>query len=233
LFADGYVEAEVTTPEMKELKNITGLTVKMKKTADGTKTVLPKQFLFGAVTRNGRPVKTGWVGLWYVRKNLNSVNAPVLRGRVVDGLTFYLEHAAIVNGSYRLEMPDDDEYFVVAEEPGHAPTQIGPIGVKLRQERKSDIACVKGGSISGKVNDSEGLGRAPLGDRIHENRNAFRESNEGRRELSAGGPAARRIWPQGRPRWVSRHGGAARPGEHPQGVEANARRVEKCSRRSC
>jgi hypothetical protein len=153
LFADGYVEAEVTTPEVKELKNITGLAVKMRKTADGTKTVLPKQFLSGAVTRDGRPVKTGWVGLWHVRKNLDAVNAPVLRGRVVDGLPFYLQSAPIVNGNYRLQIPDDDEYLVVAEEPGRPPTQVGPIGVKLRQERKLDIACVKGGSISGKVND--------------------------------------------------------------------------------
>ena len=153
MFADGYVEGEAVTPDVKQVKNISGLVVKMKKEADGAKTVLPKQYLFGSVTREGRPVKVGWVGLWYVRKDLNATNAPILRGRTVDGFPIYLASAPLIDGKYRLELPDDDEYYMAVEEPGQPLTQIGPIAVKLRQEKKLDIACVKGGSISGKVNN--------------------------------------------------------------------------------
>jgi hypothetical protein len=46
---------------------------------------------------------------------------------------------------------EDDSWYVVAEEPGHAPTQIGPVAVALRQEKKLNIACVKGGSVAGRV----------------------------------------------------------------------------------
>ncbi len=152
LFAEGYVEGEVVTPAVKELKKITDLVVKMKKEADGVKTVLPKQTITGTVTRDGRPVKVGWVGLWYVRRNFNGVNAPVLRGRTVDGKLFVVASAPIVEGKYSLEVREvDDNYYVMAEEPGHAPTHIGPVAVSSRQEKKLDISCVKGGSIAGTV----------------------------------------------------------------------------------
>jgi hypothetical protein len=155
LFAAGYVEAEVVTPEVKELKNITGLVVKMKREADGVKTVLPKQQLHGAVTRDGQPVKVGWVGLWYLRRDFNSVNAPVLRGRTAELEPFVLASAPIIDGKYRLEVPpyDDTNWYVVVEAPGQPLTQIGPVKVKLREEKKLDLACVQGGSIAGKVKD--------------------------------------------------------------------------------
>ncbi|MSQ95109.1 MAG: carboxypeptidase regulatory-like domain-containing protein [Gemmataceae bacterium] len=124
----------------------------MKKDADGAKTVLAKQWITGTVTRDGRPVKVGWVGLWYVRGGWDVVNAPIMRGRTVEPEPTVLASAAIADGKYRLEVPmEDDNWYVVAEEAGHAPTQIGPIAIALRQEKKLDIACVKGGSIAGNI----------------------------------------------------------------------------------
>ena len=152
LFAAGYVEAEVVTPDIKVLKNITGLIVKMKKEADGAKTVLPKQQLHGVVTRDGQPVKVGWVGLWFMRRDDDAVNAPILRGRTVESDPFIRGRALIVDGKYRLEVPfDDTDWYIVVEAPGEPMTQIGPLRVKSREEKKLDIACVQGGAIAGKV----------------------------------------------------------------------------------
>jgi hypothetical protein len=124
----------------------------MKKEADGAKTVLPKQWITGAVARDGHPVKVGWVGLWYLRPEGDAVNGPIQRGRTVAEGAVVLARAPIIDGKYRLEVPEADEnWYVVAEEPGHAPTQMGPIAVALRQEKSLDIACVKGSSITGKV----------------------------------------------------------------------------------
>jgi hypothetical protein len=124
--------------------------VKMKKDANVAKTILPKQFITGTVTRDGRPVKTGWVGLWYVRRDFNAMNAPILRGRTAELQPFVLGSALVVDGKYRLEVPFEGGYLVV-EELGQPLTQVGPLAVKLREEKKLDIACVQGGTISGTV----------------------------------------------------------------------------------
>jgi hypothetical protein len=122
----------------------------MKKDANVAKTLLPKHVITGTVTRDGEPVKAGWVGLWYVRRDFNAINASVLRGRTAEREPFVLERALVVDGKYRLEVPFEGGYLVV-EESGQPLTQIGPLTVKLREEKKLDIACVKGGTISGTV----------------------------------------------------------------------------------
>lgn len=124
--------------------------VKIKKDSNIAKTILPKQVITGTVTRDGRPVKPAWVGLWYVRRDFNAMNAPVFRGRTAELAPFVLERALVVDGKYRLEVPFDGGYLVV-EEHGQPLTQVGPLAVKLREEKKLDIACVQGGTISGTV----------------------------------------------------------------------------------
>lgn len=140
---------------VKELKNITGVIVKMQRKDDIAKTVLPRQQLHGIVTRDGKPVKSGWVGLWYLRPDRDVVNASIQRGRVVAPQGIAFASATIIDGKYRLEAPpyDEADWHVVVETPDRSLTQIGPIRIKLREERKLDIACVPPGSISGKVKD--------------------------------------------------------------------------------
>ena len=68
--ADGYHDAEAFTPKTTEFKPIEGIVVKLKKKKEGTVSDVAKQTISGAVTRNGKPVKTGWVGLWLLRSSM-------------------------------------------------------------------------------------------------------------------------------------------------------------------
>jgi hypothetical protein len=178
LVAAGYHDAEAYTPKVTELKTVGGIVVKMKKKTDGPnptvatqslsgtvtrdveikkKTDGPNptvatQSLSGTVTRDGRAVKSGWVGLWALRRTRNAPNSPVQRGRTVVGDPIPYASAAIHDGSYRLEAPfQSDTWYVVVEEPGHALTQVGPVSIALKEQKKLDITCTEGGRIRGRV----------------------------------------------------------------------------------
>lgn len=97
-------------------------------------------------------MKTGWVGLWTVRRRQNVVNAYILRGRTATGDPIVYARAPIRNGRYSIEVPFQyKEWYVVAEEPGQPLTQVGPIAVELNEEKALDIACTLEGSIAGRV----------------------------------------------------------------------------------
>ncbi|MGO9918899.1 MAG: carboxypeptidase-like regulatory domain-containing protein [Isosphaeraceae bacterium] len=150
--AAGYHHAEVYTPKVTELKTVSGIVVKMKKTTDGSTSAIGVQSLSGTVTRDGRAVRSGWVGLWALRRSENAVNSFVQRGRTVAGGPIPYAGAVIHDGSYRLEVPFQSEtWYVVVEEPGHALTQVGPVSVALKEQKKLDITCTPGGHIRGRV----------------------------------------------------------------------------------
>jgi hypothetical protein len=87
-----------------------------------------------------------------MRRKTNVVNAYILRGRTVTGDPILNARAPIRDGKYSLDVPfQNKDWYVVAEEPGQPPTQIGPIAVELNEEKKLDIACTAGGSITGRV----------------------------------------------------------------------------------
>jgi hypothetical protein len=152
LSADGYHDAEAFTPKMTDLSTIGGIVAKMRKRSVGSTSEIAKQTISGTVKRGGRPVASGWVGLWTVRRMGNAANAPVMRGRMVEGDPLPYSSALIHNGSYSLDVPfQDDDWYVVVEEPGHAITQVGPISIALRQDRKLDIDGSEGGRIRGRV----------------------------------------------------------------------------------
>jgi hypothetical protein len=135
-----------------ELKNIEGITVKLKKRHAGTTSEVPRQRLLGTVTRDGRPVRVGWVGLWSLRRPSNAVNVAILRGRTVTEEPIVYAHSPIRDGAYALDVPFQHEaWYVVAEEPGRPLTQVGPIAVALNEERNLDIACTDCGIIRGRV----------------------------------------------------------------------------------
>lgn len=152
LSAAGYEDAESFTPKVTELKTIEGIVVKLKKKAAITRANVPRQRIGGVVTCRGEPVKTGWVGLWAVRRKMNVMNAYILRGRTVTGDPVVYARAPIRDGKYSLDVPfQDKEWYVVAEAPGQPLKQIGPIAVELNEEKALDIACTAGGSIAGRV----------------------------------------------------------------------------------
>lgn len=73
LSADGYHNAEAFTSKVSELKLIAGIVVKLKKKTEGTAAEVSKQTISGTVTRNGKPVRTGWVGLWQMHTQQKGV----------------------------------------------------------------------------------------------------------------------------------------------------------------
>jgi RNA polymerase sigma factor (sigma-70 family) len=151
LSAAGYHDAEVVTPKLTELKTVGGIVARLKKKAEGSTPTIAHQSLSGTVTRDGRPIHYGWVGIWRVPQPRDPINAPVLRGRLVAGPP--ISYAVpIRDGSYTVDLPFQGEsWYVVVEEPGHALTQVGPIAVALNEAKKLDIVCQEGGSIRGRV----------------------------------------------------------------------------------
>jgi hypothetical protein len=150
--AAGYHDAEAFTPKVSELKTVGGIVARMKKKTDGTAPTVARQFLSGKVTREGRALNSGWVGLWALRRLRNAVNCPVQRGRTVLGDAVPYASAAIHDGSYRLKVPFQSEtWYVVVEEPGRALTQVGPVSIALNEQKTLDITCTPGGQIRGRV----------------------------------------------------------------------------------
>jgi hypothetical protein len=152
LSADGYQDAETFTPKTAQLKPIVGIVVKLKKKKAGAVSDVARQSIAGVVTRHGKPVKTGWVGLWRLRQDCSAGMGWYMRGRTTVAEPCFIRSAIIHNGTYSLEVPyQDDAWFVAVEEPGHALTQIGPIKIAVNEKKPLDVACVDGGSVRGRV----------------------------------------------------------------------------------
>jgi hypothetical protein len=150
VYAAGYHDGEAITSKVTELKRIEGIVVKMHRS--NTAPVMSEETITGVVTRNGKAVSNGWVGLWKLRRPNNVMNAALLRGRTVVGTPIYYESSPIQNGTYTLNVPfQDDAWYVVVEESGQPITQVGPIAISLNQKKTLDIACTDGGRISGWV----------------------------------------------------------------------------------
>jgi RNA polymerase sigma factor (sigma-70 family) len=149
--AAGYHDAEVVTPKLTELKTVGGIVARLKKKVEGSIPPIARQTIAGTVTRDGRPIQYGWVGIWRVAQARNPINAPVLRGRLVVGppISFAVP---VRDGFYDVDLPFQGEsWYVVVEEPGHPLTQVGPIAVGLNEMKKLDIVCREGGRIRGRV----------------------------------------------------------------------------------
>jgi hypothetical protein len=150
--AAGYHDAEAYTPMVTELKTIDGIVAKMSKKKDGSAPPIVPQVISGVVTRNGQPVRSGWVGLWEVRRTRNAANAYVARGRTVVGDPITPASALIRDGAYRLNVPYQSEsWYVVVEEPGQPLTQVGPISIALKEQKTVNIDCTEGSRIRGRV----------------------------------------------------------------------------------
>ena len=116
---------------------------------------MPKQTISGTVTRNGKPVKMGWVGLWEMRVHNERGFGWRMRGRTVVPDPSFIRSAPIRDGTYSLDVPyQKDDWYVVAEEPDQPLTQLGPIKIGLNEKKSLDIACTEGGSIRGRVKNT-------------------------------------------------------------------------------
>jgi len=152
--AEGYHDAEAITPKVDVLKPIGGLVVKLRKKREGTVPDVPVQTISGKVTRDGKPVRDGWVGLWTDRKRPNSVNVAILRGRTVVDDPIVASKAPIRDGAYVLDVPfQADDWSVAVKEPGQPTTRVGPFSIARNERKRLDIDCIEGAIIKGHVKD--------------------------------------------------------------------------------
>jgi hypothetical protein len=148
-------------------QNLSGVVVKLAREA-GAKAKQETTRVTGVVTRDGKPVAGGGrVGGWRKRrKEMNRVNAAIHRGRVVAMAGFEFAWARVgPDGSYALENLKPDPrfgpWFIVYEEPGRAPTVVGPIKITAKDRALTvDVAAADGGAIEGRV---EGVPAAMAG----------------------------------------------------------------------
>lgn len=152
LSAEGYQDAETFTPDVAELQPIQGIVVRLRKQRHGMIPELRRQTISGTATRDGTPIQAGWAALWRVPRQVNTINAWILRGRTVAGEPICHAYVLIREGAYELDVPyPHDAWYVVIEQQGHALTQVGPINLDVNERRLLDIECVEGGSIRGRV----------------------------------------------------------------------------------
>jgi Carboxypeptidase regulatory-like domain len=152
LTAAGYHDGEAYTPKATSLETIGGIVVRMTKKTESTQPTIASQTVAGTVTRDGVPVKAGWIGLWALAKPRVAANAPVMRGRTAEAGPLAYECAPIRDGAYSVSVPFQSEnWYLVAEEPGQPLTQVGPISVGLNAHQTVDIACTQGARIRGRV----------------------------------------------------------------------------------
>jgi hypothetical protein len=153
-FAECYHDAEAFTPKVKDLSTVRGIVARIKKKTAASSPEIAEQSITGTIVRDGQPVKSGWVGLWDLRRPQVAANSPVMRGRAVVGDPIVYSSAPIHDGKYNFSVPfQNEKWYVVVEEPGHALTQVGPIAIGLREQKKLEITCVRGGHLSGRVNE--------------------------------------------------------------------------------
>ena len=152
--APGYEDAEVDTPRAASFDPIAGVVARLARRADAAPAPAPiaAQRIVGRITRDGRPVREGWVSTWQIRPVGNPINAPVLRGRLMVAPPGASPAVPIRDGSYTLELAfPRPNVIIVVDEPGQALAQVGPVAVAAGETKTLDIACPAGGTIRGRV----------------------------------------------------------------------------------
>jgi hypothetical protein len=139
-------------------QNLSGVVVKLAR-VKGEKAKEETTRVTGIVTRDGKPVLGGGrVGAWQTRrKEWDRVNAAIERGRTVptDGFEFLWARVGS-DGRYTIENlkpgPRFGPWYFIYEEPGRAPTVVGPIAITDKDRALTiDIAVNAGGAIEGRV----------------------------------------------------------------------------------
>jgi hypothetical protein len=154
--AEGYVEGEIFLGQVAAEQNVKGVVIKLRREGRGADDAHVR--LVGTATRDGRPIASGRVGVWWQRDEFNRVNAGVQRGRTVPAPRFEMVHVpsrpdgAFAIDELTIRPRNPGRLFLVVEEPGHAPTVLGPLELKAGdRQRTIDVAATEGGSIAGRV----------------------------------------------------------------------------------
>jgi hypothetical protein len=112
----------------------------------------------GVVNRAGKAVRGGRVGGWRKRrKEMNRMNAMILRGRTLPMSGYELVRATVKSdGTFALKHLKDDPrfgpWFFLYEELTGPPTIVGPVTITSKDRTMAvDIAVTDGGAIEGRV----------------------------------------------------------------------------------
>jgi hypothetical protein len=148
VMAEGYQRAEEYLLDFGAGQNIT---LKLRR-IDAAVSVA-KQRIRGVVKREAISVADAWVSLWVKRKEEESPNAALLRGRMVDGT--YRMHAidTLTNeaGEFLLDVPNPGDYYVVAHALDGPPAISAALHLAAGDEGKCDLMFESAGTIRGRV----------------------------------------------------------------------------------
>jgi hypothetical protein len=150
--AQGYADGEALVNSPQAYKDVEGIVIKAQRQGSAGPDVLPVQTITVMLTRDGRPVTAAWISLWGEYKERNLPNASMRRGRTVAA-GGYISQAVVPSssGPYSLTIPHQGRWYVVVEEPNHAPTIRGPLEIRLNETLKLDVPLGSGGTIRGQV----------------------------------------------------------------------------------
>ncbi len=155
--AAGYIDGELFLGKLAAKQNKSGLVIKLRREGRGADDDHIR--LIGKVTRDGRPVAFGRIGAWWQRNDFDRGNAAVQRGRTVPAPRFEILHVPVRpdDGTYTIDdlkrhLGNPGRWFLVFEEPGHAPAVLGLPALEAGQRQRTiDLAAAQGGSIAGRV----------------------------------------------------------------------------------
>ncbi len=148
--AAGYHDAEVFTPPIERLQTVDGLRVELRKESPDTGPQIQTQRVTGRVTRDGQPVAAGWVSLWQLPRPLGLPHA--LHGRVAEASPVVVACKLFEDGTYSIDAPfQRKDWYLVVEENGRAPTQLGPFDLAANERKQLDVECTAGGGVRGRV----------------------------------------------------------------------------------
>jgi hypothetical protein len=151
--AQGYDDAEANLDSRKKYEDIEGIVIKARRNgATAPADAIPVAKITGRLTCAGRPVTSAWVSGVKKRAERKMPYVDIQRGRTVRA-EWRPSHSVVASstGDFLLELRNQDSWYVVVEEPNHAPTIQGPFEMKLNQTRNVDIDLPAGGAISGRV----------------------------------------------------------------------------------
>jgi Carboxypeptidase regulatory-like domain len=151
--SSGYDDAEANLDIRPKYEDINGIVIKARRNGSTVPAdVIPVARITGRITRDGKPIASAWVIAIKERTERKLPYVDIQRGRTVHTQSVPMPSVMpTLAGVYSLELRNADRWFVVVEEPNHAPTIRGPFAMKLNQTRALDIALDADGAISGRV----------------------------------------------------------------------------------
>lgn len=151
----GYDDAEVNLDKRPAYADINGIVIKVRRNGSRSPAdTIPVAKITGRLTRDGQPVTSAWVSLVRRPVERKMPYVTIARGRMVRREQVPSQSVLTTSGGrYLLEARNVGNWYVVIEQPNHAPTIRGPLELNLNQTVNLDLQLDDGGAIVGRVAD--------------------------------------------------------------------------------